>query len=298
MPVRLLALIICVSVAALSVTFAQEVGEYGFLEIPVSSRAAALGGSAISVVEPEGALGDQNPALLCQEMSGQVSLTYINYVSDINLGYASYIGKFLTEGAWSASVRFVDYGDFSGFDAHGNATGLFSAKDIALGAGIGYPVNDRLNIGGTIRFILTNYESYNAFAVSTDVGINYYNEEQGRSVSFVVSNLGGQIKSLDDNYQHLPTQMSIGFTKEVEHLPVCVSVTAQRLLDWDQKFIKHLVLGAEWIVSDQLYFAAGYNFRHFSAGGGFNYRNWKFQCAYARYNRLDGSLNIGLSCRL
>ena len=44
---------------------AQEVGQYGFLEIPVSARASALGGCALSVVEPETSLIDQNPGLLC-----------------------------------------------------------------------------------------------------------------------------------------------------------------------------------------------------------------------------------------
>lgn len=274
---------------------AQEVGEYGFLEIPVSTRAAALGGIAISVVEPEAALADQNPALLCTEMSGQISLSYINYVSDINLGYASYSGKFFEHGAWLGSIRYVDYGNFSGYDADGNYTGDFSAKDIAFGGSIGYPINDRWNIGGTLRGIYTHYESYSAFAVGVDVGLNYYNESRGQSFSFVASNLGGQIKSLDDRYQHLPTQLAIGMSKEVEHLPLCISLTAFDLFDWDKDFIKHLAIGTEWIISDNIYFAAGYNFRHFSAGIGFDYRKWKFQCAYARYNRLDGSLNIGLS---
>lgn len=292
------AIAICVVSASFVMAKGQNVGEYGFLDIPVSPRAVALGGSAISVVEPEAALADQNPALLCPEMAREVSLSYINYVSDINLGYASFTGNFLSEGAWMGSVRYVDYGDFAGYDANGNPTGSFSAKDIAFGASVGYPINDRWNLGGTVRGIYTHYESYSAFALGVDVGVNYYNENSGRSYSLVVSNLGGQLKSLDDRYQHLPTQVSAGMTKEVEHLPICVTVAARDLLDWDYSFIKHFALGAEWIISDSLYFAAGYNFRHLSAGGGFKYRNWNFQAAYARYNRIDGSLNIGISYNL
>lgn len=273
---------------------AQEVGEYGFLEIPVSTRAAALGGSAISVIEPEVGLVDQNPALLCPEMAWQVGLSYINYVSDINLGYAAYAGKFI-DGAWSGAIRYVDYGSFARYDENGAPAGAFSAKDIAFSASVGYPVNDRLNIGATIRGIYTHYEVYGAFAMGVDLGLNYYNDEVGRSISLVVTNLGGQIKSLYDRYQHLPTQIAVGFSKEVEHLPLCVSVSAVRLLDWDAEFVKHFVLGAEWLITDQIYFAAGYNFRHLSAGGGFKYRQWNFQLAYARYNRLDGSLNLGIS---
>lgn len=303
---------------------AQEVGEYGFLEIPVSPRAAALGGTSISVVEPEVALVDQNPALLCTSMVGQASLSYINYVSDINLGYASYAGRFLSEGAWAGSVRFVDYGNFEGYDSNGNRTGSFSAKDIAISGSVGYPLNDSWNIGGTIRGIYSTYESYNAFALGVDVGLNYYNEVSGRSFSMVVSNIGGQLKSLDDRYQHLPTQIAIGMTKEIEHLPFCVSLTAYNLLDWGQTYVNgdgskhewkpaeqvlnHLLLGLEWVVSDNLYFATGYNYRRqrefagtggflrgISLGGGIKYRSFSFQAAYAQYNSVDGSLNIGLT---
>lgn len=277
---------------------AQEVGEYGFLEIPVSTRAAALGGTAISVVEPEVALADQNPALLCPEMAGQVSLSFINYVSDINLGYASYAGRFLSYGAWAGAVRFVDYGSFVRYDDNGVQAGTFSAKDISMSGSVGYPLNDQWNIGGTLRAIYTKYESYGAFAIGVDVGTNYYSEETGTSFSAVVTNLGGQLASLYDRYQHLPTQMAVGFSKELEHLPVCVSLSAIDLFDWDRSFVKHVVVGAEWIISDNIYFAGGYNFRHFSVGGGLKYRNWNLQLAYARYNSLDGSLNLGLTYRI
>ena len=277
---------------------AQEVGGYGFLKIPVSARAAALGGTLVSVVEPESSLADQNPALLCPEMTGEIALSYINYIASMNLGYASYTGSFLSHGAWQGAVRYVDYGTFAGYDAQGVYMGDFSAKDIAVSGSVGYPINDHLNVGGTFRGIFTNYESYNAFAIGVDVGLNYYNESVGRSLSLVATNLGGQIKRLEDRYQKLPTQLAIGWTEEFEHLPICFTLTAHDLLDWDLKFVKHFSLGLEWIVNENLYFGGGYNFRNFSVGGGFKYRSWNFQCSYARYNSVDGSLHIGLSYKI
>ena len=274
---------------------AQEVGGYGFLKIPVSARAAALGGTLVSVVEPEASLADQNPALLCPEMNKEVSLSYINYISDVNIGYASFTGNFLSHGAWQGAVRYVDYGSFAGYDQEGTYTGDFSAKDIAISGSVGYPINDRFNVGGTIRGIITNYESYNAFALGVDIGINYYNENVGRSLSLVATNLGGQIKRLDERYTKLPTQIALGWTEEFEHIPICLTLTAHDLLDWDLKFIQHFNIGVEWIVNEYLYFGGGYNFRNFSVGGGFKYRSWNFQCSYARYNSLEGSLHIGLS---
>lgn len=303
---------------------AQEVGAYGFLELPASSRSAALGGVCTSVVEPDLALSDQNPALLCPEMAGQLSLSYINYVSDINLGYAAYCGHFLDEGAWSTGVHYLNYGDFQGYDESGIATGSFSARDLAFHFAVGHAMSRCWNVGATFRGIYSKYDIYSAFAIGVDVGLNYYNEASGRSISITATNLGGQLKKMNDRSQHLPTQLSIGWTKEVEHLPFCFTLTAYRLLDWDQDYVNgsgevhkytggeqllnHLLWGAEWIVNDNLFFAASYSFRRqrefsgaggflrgVSLGGGLKFRQFSLQGAYSRYNAADGSFHLGLS---
>lgn len=317
-------LFLTVSSLSVSMASAQEVGGYGFLELPVSAHAAALGGTSVSVVEPEAALADQNPSLLCPEMQRQLSMSYMNYVADINLGYASYTGEFREQGAWQMGVRFVNYGDFDGYDEEGFSTGTFGAKDIAIQAGLGYPINDRWRIGATTRAIYSKYESESAFALGVDVGLNYYNEVAGRSFSMVLSNLGGQLKSMENRRNHLPTQLSIGVTREVEHLPFCFSLTGIHLLDWDQNYrtsngeeheysngeqiLNHLLWGVEWIAADNFYLAAAYNFRRqreFSSDGGFlrglsfgaglNYKQFSCQASYASYNAVDGSLMIGLN---
>jgi hypothetical protein len=302
---------------------AQEVGNYGFLELPTSAHAAALGGIAISVVDPDLSLSDQNPALLCPEMTGQVAASYMNYVSDINLGYVAYAGTVRKRGAWSVAARYVGYGDFDGYDANGISTGTFSAKDMAFSAALGLPINDRWRCGASARLLYSSYDSYSALALGVDVGLNYYNDVTGRSFSLTLTNLGGQLKRFDDRSTSLPTQLTLGLTKELEHLPFCLTITAWQLLDWDVNFIdadgnqtdysraeqvlSHLIFGAEWLPTDHLYFAAAYNYRRqrqFSGMGGFM-RGASFGCgfragrldlhaAYARYNAADGSLTLGL----
>ncbi len=302
---------------------AQEVGNYGFLELPTSSHVAALGGCNITVVDPDLTISDQNPALLCAEMAGQVSLSYMNYVSDINLGYVGYAGRVRQEGGWSVSARYVDYGTFDGYDASGYATGTFSAKDMAFSGGIGLPINNRWRVGAAARFLYSSYDCYTAMALSVDVGLNYYNEVSGRSFSVALTNLGGQLKTFDDRSYSLPTQLTVGLTKELEHLPFSLSITAWQLLDWDvdyvdtdgtstdysraEQVLSHLIFGAEWIPTDHIYFAAAYNYRRqrqfsgmggflrgVSFGGGFRAGRLDLHASYARYNAADGSLTLGV----
>lgn len=305
-------------------TFAQEVGEYGYLSLPVSAHAAALGGQAVSIVEPEVALAEDNPALLCPEMNGQLALGYMNYVSDVNLGHVAWGGRFLELGGWMGSIRYLNYGSFDGYDEYGVSTGTFSAQDIAFTGGVGYPLSERWRVGGLVRALYSKYESYSAFALSATLGINYYNEVNGNSLSLTVSELGGQLKAFEDRRSKMPTDIQVGWSNELEHLPFCLTVTAYKLLDWDDRYVDgagevhkwtggeqlltHLNFGAEWMVNDNLWFAAAYNYRRqrefsggggflrgLSYGGGFRYKGFSFQAAYARYNAVDGSLNIGLS---
>lgn len=302
---------------------AQEVGSYGFLELPTSAHAAALGGTNISIVDPELSLSDQNPALLCPEMAGQLAISYMNYVSDINLGYAAYAGKLRERGAWSVAARYVDYGTFDGYDANGVPTGTFSAKDMAFSGSVGLPINDHWRMGATARLLYSSYDIYTAVALGVDVGLNYYNEISGRSLSIALTNLGGQLKKFDEQSATLPTQLTIGLTKELEHLPFCLSLTAYQLLDWDIDFVdaqgnsssysraeqvlSHLIFGLEWLPTERLYFAAAYNYRRqrqfsgmggflrgVSFGGGFQAGRLDIHAAYARYNAADGSLTLGV----
>ncbi|MDO4496957.1 MAG: type IX secretion system protein PorQ, partial [Bacteroidales bacterium] len=214
-------------------TLAQEVGGYGFLDIPVSARLSAMGGSVISISESESSLTQHNPSLLGSDMHRQVSLSYLNWLSDIHLANVSYTHRFLSEGAWQAGVRYVSYGEFEGYDEWGVSTGSFSAHDVAFTLSVGHPLTEHWRIGGSVRAIGSKYESESAFALGVDAGLNFYNNETGRSWSLSVTNLGGQLKSLGERHIHMPTRLLVGYTKELEHLPFALTLTGLDLLNWD-----------------------------------------------------------------
>lgn len=307
----------------MAVAQAQEVDGYGYLELPVSPRALALGGTSISVVEPEMALAEQNPALLCPQMAGQLAVSYMSYVSDINLGYAGYAGRFLQAGGWSVGMRYVDYGDFAGYTEEGIPTGSFGVKDMCLEGAVGYPINDLWRIGAQMKLMYTTYESYSAFAMGVDLGLNYYDAATSNALSITVTNLGTQLKPLydDGRRQHLPSQLNVGWSKDLQHLPFTVSVTGYHLLDWDQDYLdgqgnrhtftnseqvfNHLIFGIEWSAIDHFWLAASYNYRNqarfrgqggflrgMALGAGLRYSNMGFQVGYASTNAADGSLAL------
>ena len=99
----------------LLITFTLVKGEsgntvFGFLDIPVSSRINALGGVNISVVERDLSITSQNPALLGPEMDKNVSLSYLRYIKDVNLGSCSYAIALNDNGAIAFGAQFLIYG--------------------------------------------------------------------------------------------------------------------------------------------------------------------------------------------
>lgn len=304
------------------VAVAQDVSGYGYLNLPVSARVGALGGVNVSNVEADLALADQNPSLLCPEMSGQLQVGYMNYMAGVNSGYVAYAHALPRQGAWSASVRYLDYGTFKGYDAHGVRTSDFGAHELAFQGAISYPLGERWRAGAQLKLLYSSYERYSAFAMGVDAGLNYYNEVAGTAWAFTLANLGGQLKPLyDGRRQSLPTQLNIGFTKELEHLPFSLSVTGYHLFDWDHDYVdgagvpqtfsagemvfNHLIFGIDWMATDAFYAALSYNYRNqrrFQGQGGFlrglafgagvKYRQFDIQCSYASYNAATGSLMV------
>lgn len=63
---------------------------YSFLNVTSSSKIYGLGGMNISLVDDDIMTTDQNPALLGQEMSGQLALNYMRYIGGANFAGLRY----------------------------------------------------------------------------------------------------------------------------------------------------------------------------------------------------------------
>jgi hypothetical protein len=57
----------------------------------------------------------------------------------------------------------------------------------------------------------------------------------------------------------MPLDLQVGVTKRLIGSPLRFSATLVRLNDWQYGLGKHLVLGADLMLSNQFYIAAGYN---------------------------------------
>lgn len=310
---------IFVAIFVLSALFAraQESQEvYSFLRLPVSAHAAALGGDNISISDDDPTLIFHNPALIAGVTDKSLNLNYMTYMEGCKTASASFVKSWKERSTWGVSAQYMDYGKMKQTTAENIDQGDFSAKDIALAGTFTYLLGNKFSGGITARFVSSTIGSYSSAAVAVDLGANYLNEETGWSVSAVAKNLGGQIKAYDDDFERIPLDLQIGFTKRLIGSPLRLSATLSRLNNWDQSFIKHLAIGGDLILGTQFYVSAGYNFRRasemriadsegesshgagVSLGGGIQLQRFKLNVGYAKYHVSASSLLINITYSL
>ena len=235
--------------------------EYTFLRLPVSAHAAAMGGDNITMPDDDALMMFHNPALIIGATPKTVSLQYMRYIAGCNSAVAAYNMVFDDKWYVGAGIQYMGYGSMRQTDSDNNDLGTFSANDIALQATLGYELARNLSGGITLRGIYGSIGAYNSLAVAADLGLNLYIPESEWSVGIVAKNLGGQIKAYDEDFEKMPLDLQVGVSKRLIGSPLRLSLTLVDLNHTGYSLKDHMVIGAEALLSDQIYVAGGYNFR-------------------------------------
>ena len=272
--------------------FSQSGGDniYGFLNITSSARVAALGGQQIAVKDNDPFLAFDNPSLLNKEMDNKLALTYLNYISDIGSGFASYTKYFKDVGTFSGAVKFIDYGEFTETDNAGNKIGDFSAGEYAFVIGYAKQVDTNFSIGANVKAIYSDFYDYNSLGAAVDLSATYVSLDRSFTMAMVVKNMGQQItKYGDGEKEDLPFEIQYGLTKRFENVPIRLGIMLQNLQQWDlsyenpneaqqssilgapqdeerdneflDKLGRHIVINTEFLVSKNFNIRFGYNYR-------------------------------------
>jgi len=310
-------ILLLLTILSVTIAGAQESKEvYSFLRLPVSAHAAALGGDNITFMDDDPTVIFHNPALLNNVSDKSINVNFMTYMEGSNTASASFVRAFKERATWGVSAQYMAYGSIKETTVDNVETGTFSPKDIALAGSFAYMLGNNISGGITGRFISSTIANYSSAAVAVDLGVNYFNETIGLSVSAVAKNLGGQIKAYHDDFERIPLDLQIGISKQFERAPLVLHATMNRLNNWEQGFIKHLAVGADIKIGQTVYLAAGYNFRRssemkitenegssshgagISLGAGLQLQRFKLQLAYAKYHVSAYSLLVNATYSL
>ena len=289
---------------------------YNFLRLPVSAHVAALGGDNTTIADDDASLIFHNPALINNVTDRTLNLNMMTYMKGSTTASASFVRAAGERGTWGVTGQFMSYGTMKETTATGQQTGEFSAKDIAVGGSFAYALSEKFAGGITAKFVASYIGQYNSLGAAVDLGLNYYDVESDLSVSAVARNLGGQLSAYEDDFERMPLDLQLGVTKRLLNSPLRLSASLVRLNDWEYGLGKHLVVGADLILSPQFYVAVGYNAMRasemkisaddgasahgagLSIGGGLLLQRLKLHVAYAKYHVSASSLVFNISYAL
>lgn len=277
----------------LSVTSFSQIGgdnTYEFLNLTSSARVSALGGQQIAVKDNDAFLGFDNPSLLNKEMDNKLALTYINYISDIGSGFASYTKHFEEVGTFSGAIKYIDYGEFTETDNAGNEIGDFSAGEYAFVIGYARQLDTNFSIGANVKTIYSNFYDYNSLGAAVDLSATYFSLDKSFTMAFLVKNVGTQItKYGEGKNESLPFEIQYGLTKRFKNVPIRLGLQLHNLQQWDLRYEnpndeqessilnsgpeeeekeyaffdnlgRHVIINTEFLVSENFNIRFGYNY--------------------------------------
>ena len=327
---------ICCILVCASYLSAQIGGDatFRFLEVSNSPRQLALG-DPITLRDMDISSTLANPAMIRGEHGGQVMINYEPYFDGINRGTAAYAYTINRQKALVFDVNYINYGTFDGADPLGNPTGSFSGSEVAIAiASSHYFLRPNFHLGGRLRYVLSNLESYSSSAITGDIGLYYSPISKPWRLALVYHHMGSQLTAYQDVFEPLPANLSLGFSSALKYLPLRWHVTFHHLnkypLYFDnsedtsqslggntnpssagliKKLLRHATFGIEVFPESLFSIRLGYhaqraaelrilevrNFSGLSFGVGMQLRRLRFQISHARYNIAGNRTFLGIT---
>lgn len=266
------------------------VKSFRFLDITVSGRAVALGGSSAGLYDNDVNLVFSNPASVGSYVHQQLAVTYNNYIADMNFGNVVYAHTLKNKSVITGALQYFSYGKFNGYDEYDQETGKFYAKDFSLNVSYTAPFSDTsFSYGITLKTLYSYYLQSYAVGNVLDFGINYH--KTYFSASLVAYNVGKIWKPyMKGTVVNVPQNTALALSYKLPKAPFRLQLVYNDLLNWhldyvsplfdiqnntltgegikvnDKKsfgfiLVKHLILSNEIILSKNFLLRVGYNFR-------------------------------------
>lgn len=294
-----------------SILYSQQT-TFDFLRMDISPRAAALSGAFVSNTDDPNVIF-YNPAGLKQLTGTPVSFSFAKHLMDINLASISASTEIGSFGRFGFGVQYINYGSFERADENGYKDGTtFGANEIALTAGYAGTIDDNFYYGINARFIGSFIDSYSSTALAADLGVQYLIPSERISIGVSALNMGGQLSSYIGTNEDLPLDVRAGISKRMEHLPLILFLSFNKLNDKTDNFggrFKNFVLGGEFSLSRVLKLRLGFDnekrkdlkvgttagLAGFNLGLGALINKYNFDYSYSSLGSIGALHRVGIS---
>ena len=299
-------------------------GQLGYqsLNLATNPRAAALGGTSISLADGDISQFFENPATLDSVKSENIFFQINPYFADVFVYSGAYTFDVGTIGTFAAGINYVNYGSFEMTDETGNQLGIFQAQDYTLQIGKAHRVGP-FTLGANLKLSYSSIESYSSTAILMDVG-GVFRVNKNWTVGLTFENMGVRISDYPSlSSPEIPFDVKLGTTFKPEYMPLRFTLTTTNLVNENvveeentvgrsgntiDKVWKRVNLGTELLLSKNFQLLIGYSHKRkqelrledVGGGVGFSYgimmrvKRIELRFSRATYHVAGGSSFISL----
>ena len=226
-------------IVAASTGWAAETGA-AFLQIGVGARPIAMGNAYTAVADDINAIA-WNPAGLSLIGQREMGATDAEMFDDTRYDFFAYAQPIRTRdgadcGTAAFAVQYLTQGTIDGRDANRQATGGFTATDMAVNMAYSRAVGGGLRLGANVKYIQSTIADASARTFAVDLGAMAQTPLPGLTLGAAVQNAGPGLRFLDET-DSLPLTLAAGagyrlgstgllFALDVKNLPIEGRTTA------------------------------------------------------------------------
>ncbi|HHW59785.1 MAG: type IX secretion system protein PorQ [Bacteroidales bacterium] len=302
-------------VCLLFITLCNGQSAYSFLDFGNNARSNALGSMLYSVYESDVLSYYHNPGFINDSDAYSIGFNYQTYaahISQYTLNFNPYIRNF---GTLAFTIKYLDYGNFKGYDWTGDPTNDFSVYSTVFAVGYGKQLFDKFNIGINLKGAYMRAEKY-GFALASDVALNYYDTINKLSLSLFLRNIGHEVSQSfgDEKNSSLPFNLAFAMSKRFKNAPFRFHLYFHDIHNWKLRFTDTTSLQIdpftnEYIEPKKFAKITDEFMRHFAFGIeiiptkflslmiGYNYQNRQEMTIESRKGLIGFSFGVGLYTR-
>lgn len=266
-----------------------------FLLISPGARPSSMAGTFTGIADDVHTLG-YNPAGLGQIRQREISLMHGTWLVDTNYEFGAFAQP-LSYGTLGFSLQYLDAGDMIGRGNMGQSTGNFTASDLAVTLGYGFPVMEEMYLGFTGKFINQKIDDAQRSGGAIDLGVLYEFIPDKFFTGAAIQNIGPKLEAFDKEEEALPTSYRIGVGY--------YAMEEKLLMASDIKSVIHGTptwsAGFEYMIRTIFFLRSGIsagsemdNALTWTGGVGFSIGSYYLDYSYEPFGELDSAHKISL----
>ncbi len=253
-----------------------------FLEIDLSTRAAAMGGAFMMVGEDADAMFYNPAGIAYMESNVDFTACRTQWIADISYNSGGIVKNFGNIGNFGISFVTSDYGDIIGTRVSSSEQGFEETGNLDVGAyalGISYArsLTNKFTVGGQVKYVAQHLGS-NLFpngdtvenkvsSTAFDFGTMFYPGFKSFRFGMSIRNFSPELKYQQTGFQ-LPLTFTVGFAMDILDLlgehnnSLLLAIDAVHPRDYTER----IHLGAEYTLLNMIALRAGYKFNYDEEG--------------------------------